>query len=142
MTLPIRSDVHIALDYVLAFTMLIAPTVLHLEGTSRILSLGAGAGLLVLIWTTSYRSAARAKPISIRVHRWFEFLTGMAFFAASLYAPALAEPPGQSFLGLVGLALLAIWISTDYRFADHDLQTRHHSHEELSSTVEAAPHGH
>lgn len=80
----INNQVHGALDYIVALTLIAAPFVLGFEAINPIghwLSVAAGAGLFVYSLLTGY-SLSLQKLIPYGVHLVFDFAAGVVFVAA------------------------------------------------------------
>lgn len=80
----INNQVHGALDYIVAITLIAAPFVLGFAAINPIghwLSVAAGVGLFIYSLLTGY-SLSLQKLIPYGVHLVFDFLAGVVFVAA------------------------------------------------------------
>ena len=97
----IPSKFHGILDYAVAGTLIIAPTLLGFQGVAKYLAFAGGLGLLIYSLITDYSISAR-KLIPFKVHLVFDFVAALVLIAA---------PFLFGFVGLTKIFYLVIGIS-------------------------------
>ena len=109
----ISPAVHGVLDYVVAFSLVVAPFLLHFLPLSPLafwLSVAAGAGLAAYSLMTNYPDSL-VKFIPFKTHLLFDFSAGAVFVLTALLAGLTGTP--FVFFMVMGLAVMAVVLVTD-----------------------------
>lgn len=126
--------VHGVLDYLLGALFIAAPFLFSfVSPLAQIISLAIGASVLLLSLLTRYPLGV-LRVIPFPVHGAVEFVAALALIAMPWFAGFEGVPPARNFFVATGVALFAVWLTTDYKAAElttpshlgRDTHDRHH----------------
>lgn len=123
-------QIHGMVDYLLGVLFIVAPFWLNfVSPLAQIISLAVGASVLLLSLLTRYPLGV-LRVIPFTVHGAIEFIAAIALIAMPWLAGFDGVPPARNFFVGAGVALFAVWMTTDYKAADllmpGHLGRRHH----------------
>lgn len=110
--------IHGVLDYMLGALFLVAPFMLDfVSPLAQIISLAIGASVLLLSLLTRYPLGV-LRVIPFPVHGGIEFIASLALIASPWLAGFEGVFPARNFFVATGVALFAVWLTTDYKAAE------------------------
>jgi hypothetical protein len=105
---------HGYVDCLLVLVFLLTPALLGLSGTPAVLSYLFAAGYLALVLTTAF-PAGIYKLVPFPLHGVVELVAGPVLVLLPWLLGFPADAPARFFYIVVGLAVFAVWLVTDYR---------------------------
>lgn len=110
--------VHGALDYMLGALFLVAPFWLDFTSPlARTLCFVYGGALLLVSLLTRYPLGV-LRVLPFPVHGGIEFVASLALIASPWLAGFEGVVPARNFFVGTGVALFAVWLTTDYKAAE------------------------
>ncbi len=110
--------VHGVLDYLLAALFLVVPFWLDFTSPlARSLCFVYGGALLAVSLLTRYPLGV-LRVIPFPVHGGLEFIASLALIASPWLAGFEGVFPARNFFVATGVALFAVWLTTDYKAAE------------------------
>lgn len=111
-------QIHGVIDYLLGALFLVAPFWFDfVSPLSQIISLAIGASVLLLSLLTRY-PLGLLRVIPFPVHGALEFVAALALIAMPWFVGFEGVPPARNFFVATGVALFAVWLTTDYKAAE------------------------
>ena len=111
-------QVHGVLDYLLGALFIAAPFMFgFVSPLAQIISLAIGASVILLSLLTRYPLGV-LRVIPFPVHGAVEFVAALALIAMPWFAGFEGVPPARNFFVATGVALFAVWLTTDYKAAE------------------------
>lgn len=109
--------IHGILDIAVILVLLIAPSVLDFPNEAATVSYILGAAYVLLVLFTAYPFGL-AKVIPFTTHGTLELVLSPFLVAMPWLAGFAEHGPARYFYIVAGVALFAVWLTTDYKAAD------------------------
>ena len=110
----INSHAHGSMDYAIAAFLFLSPSYFNLPETTSVFTYVLAGLHLVLTVLTNYRLGL-FKIIPFRVHGLIELVVAISLFGIAYYLGDVDGKLSQYFFASFGLALMLIWVLTDYK---------------------------
>lgn len=114
----ISPKIHGYLDYAVIAALFIAPSLLDFPGDAAGVTYALGVAYILMSILTAY-PLSLAKIIPFTVHGTIELVLSPLLVAMPWIAGFSHHAAARAFYIVAGVALFAVWLTTDYKAADH-----------------------
>ncbi len=121
----ISSRTHGVVDYIIVALFLLAPAIFRFSGAATTVCDVLGIALLAVSMCTAYPLGI-VKLIPLRAHGWVELTAGVAAAISPFLFRFSEMVLPRDFLIVTGVALIVLWVTTDYAALRKPLSAGHH----------------